>query len=264
MRRRMAGHLCLVCALVVAANPPEPAEPEQPQTREEAERLTGASPIEIIPRLELRHRFVAPSSGGAVNSTILRMDIEVLRRGLLRYELPLTVARTPDGQISGIGDIRVTALAAVASSARQLAVLFTGLVLNTATQPGLGAGKQDVVLGGGAALKPLPSWLVFVVVQEELSFAGDDARPDVNQLLIPLGNIYFGTRGDWYALELDTMLDFAARQARLLGAVETGRLFVGRMGLFIRAGTHLLGDRNVDYALEAGVRYLFRLDRPTK
>jgi hypothetical protein len=258
----MAVPLCLVWLALVASAPASPATApsDEAESREEGQRLTGASPVDIVPRLEVRQQFVAPRGGGALNTTLLRMDMEVLRKGLLRYELPLVVARTPDGQISGIGDIRLTALALLTSGRTQLAVVLAGVVLNTATRPVLGNGKDDVFVGGGAAVKPVPSWLLFAVLRQELSFAGEDARPDVNQLLVTGGSIYFGSRGDWYALELDTLVDFANHEARLLGFAEIGRLLVGRVGLFMRSGTHLLGDRNIDYSLEAGVRYLFRLE----
>ena len=34
---------------------------------------------------------------------------------------------------------------------------------------------------------------------------------------------------------------------------------VGRVALFVRGGTQLLGPRQIDYFLDVGVRYLFRL-----
>jgi hypothetical protein len=38
-------------------------------------------------------------------------------------------------------------------------------------------------------------------------------------------------------------------------------LLVGRVGLFMRGGTQVLGPRAIDYSLEVGIRYLFRLAR---
>ena len=98
-------------------------------------------------------------------------------------------------------------------------------------------------------------------VQEQASVAGASTRPDVNQLVARVGNIVFGPGFAWLKLDLDTVVDFAADQGRLFGKLEAGRLLVGRIGMFMRAGTQLLGTRQVDYSLEAGVRYLFRLGR---
>jgi hypothetical protein len=83
----------------------------------------------------------------------------------------------------------------------------------------------------------------------------------VNQLLLELGNVVFGRRGDWYLLDLDSAIDFAGDAGRLVGSLELGRLLVGRVGLFVRGGTHLAGSRQLDYFLDGGLRYLFRLEK---
>jgi hypothetical protein len=38
-------------------------------------------------------------------------------------------------------------------------------------------------------------------------------------------------------------------------------LLIGRIGLFMRAGTQLAGQRQLDYSVTGGVRYLFRLEK---
>jgi hypothetical protein len=140
-----------------------------------------------------------------------------------------------------------------------VSALIAGVVLDSATQAQLGTGKQQLLFGAAAAVKVLPWWLPYLLVQEHLSFAGDDARPDINLLLVRAGNIVFGRRWDWYKLDLDTTVDFHRGDARLFGTLEAGSLLVGRVGLFVRAGTQLLGSRELDFSLQAGIRYLFRL-----
>ena len=49
-------------------------------------------------------------------------------------------------------------------------------MLDTATQPPLGAGKQQLVLGAGAAFKPYRWWLAYGVAQDQFSVAGDSRR----------------------------------------------------------------------------------------
>ncbi|HMF44753.1 MAG TPA: hypothetical protein VKQ32_28965, partial [Polyangia bacterium] len=123
------------------------------------------------------------------------------------------------------------------------------------------AGKKQLELGGGAAMKPLPWWLPYLLVQEQASVAGDAARPDINQLVVRAGNIAFGPGFAWLKLDFDTLIDFANDRGQLFGKLEAGRLLVGRVGLFLRGGTQLLGTRELDYSLEVGVRYLFRLGK---
>jgi hypothetical protein len=57
------------------------------------------------------------------------------------------------------------------------------------------------------------------------------------------------------------VVDFEDDAASLFGTIEVGRLLVGRIGLFMRAGNQFLGPHQLDYSLGVGVRYLFRLGR---
>ena len=135
------------------------------------------------------------------------------------------------------------------------------MILDSASQPPLGQGKKQLVFGAGAGMKPFRWWLPYVLVQEQVSVAGDSARPDINQLVARVGNIVFGPGYAWLKLDLDTVVDFERSAGSFYGQLEAGRLLVGRVGLFMRSGTQLLGTRQVDYTLEVGIRYLFRLPK---
>jgi hypothetical protein len=242
-----------------AANEATDDDHQPPEDAQPSEELTGASPAHLIPKLEIRHQFQQPEGGGHAHTTTVRMDILFLRRALLRYELPLVTLEQAGVQSAGIGDIQVQALSSLTSGPRHTALLIAGLTLNTATQPLLGTGKQVVDVGMAAAVKPRAWWLLYGIVDQQLSFAGSEQRADVSQLLASLGSVVFGGQRDWYLLDLGTQADFEQDRARLFGTVETGRLLSGRVGLFVRAGTQLAGQRTLDYMLGAGVRYLFLL-----
>ncbi len=219
----------------------------------------GVSPVELIPRLELRQSFAALGGGVSVHDTTTELDIQFVNRVLLRYEGTLRVLATPAGQKSGFGDARITALAVLASTPTFVAALITGAELNTASQPELGAGKQQIILGAGAAMKPKRWWLAYVVLSEQFSVGGDPARAAVNQLAADVGGILFGRGYSWYKLDLNPAVDFERDAGSLFGVLEVGRLLIGRVGLFVRAGTQFLGPHQLDYSLGIGVRYLFRL-----
>ena len=233
---------------------------EAGQTPEAPKGGTGVSPVELIPRLELRQSFNRVGAGTSFHDTTAEIDIQFLDRVLLRYEGAVRVLSTPAGQTSGFGDIQVKAITVLASAPRYVAVVIVGAVLNTASQPPLGAGKQQVLFGAGGAVKPFRWWLPYLVFQEQISVGGDSARPDVNQLTGDLGSILFGKGYAWTKLDLLPVADFEASTARLFGTFEVGRLLIGRVGLFARASTQLAGPQQLDYAVEVGVRYLFRLD----
>jgi hypothetical protein len=260
----VAASLLFAALLAAEAPPPAPsarASSSAGAGEQAATAGAGVAPVELIPRLELRQSFAQVPSGTLIRVTTLEIDIQFLDRLLLRYEGPLVVASGPNGQVSGFGDAQLTAVGMLAASQTFVGVVIGGVILDTASQPPLGAGKKQLVLGAGATFKPLPFWLPYLLVQEQLAVAGDPARPDVNQLVVRVGNIVFGPGYAWLKLDLDTIVDLAQDSGRFFGRLEAGRLIFGRVGLFMRAGTQLLGTRQVDYTLEVGVRYLFRLGK---
>jgi hypothetical protein len=246
---------------LAAAGPAMSEEGEEPPTSaaEEAKAGAGVAPVELIPRLELRQSFAQLATGASVHITTTEIDIQFLDRLLPRYEGTLQVVNAPTGQVSGFGDAEISAIGLLGASPRFVAVLIAGAILDTASQPALGAGKKQLVFGAGAAVKPLRWWLPYVLVQEQVSVAGEDTRPDINQLVARVGNIAFGPGYAWLKLDLDTLIDFERSAGQFFGRLEAGRLLIGRVGLFMRGGTQLLGTRQVDYSLEVGIRYLFRL-----
>jgi hypothetical protein len=266
----MEGCGVLLSALLATATPPPPSagtsgqeqspESQSPDAEEGSpDQEGGVNPARLIPRLELRQRFTRLEGGGRLHTSTWRLDLVLFRRALLRYELPLISHRTVGGTSSGIGDMRISAIGLVSSGPRHAAVLIAGLVLDSASVPSLGTGKSQVTLGGAAAYRPLRFWLTYGIVGEQLSFAGDPARRPINQLLLEWGNIVFDGRGGWYLLDLDVTHDFEAGPTRFIPQLELGHLLIGRVALYLRAGTQLLGPRQLDYFVDAGLRYLFRL-----
>jgi len=261
-----------LCAALLAATEPaqptaeaEPPAAEQPATEEvpadTAHGGAGVAPVELIPRIELRHSFAQLPGGVSASATTARLDVDFLRRVLLRYELPfMRVANAAGDQISGLGDITLQAIGVVTSTPRQVVVLIAGAQFDTASQPQLGQGKHVLLLGAAAGFRVRRWWLPYGIAQEQISVAGDDARPDVNQLLLRAGNVVFGPGFAWMKLDVDGTIDFRDdATTRVFASIEAGRLLIGRVGLFVRGGTQVVGPRQLDYTIEAGVRYLFRL-----
>lgn len=259
----------LFAALLAATQPPQPSgeaqQAEQPAAEEVPEDVThagpGVAPVELIPRVELRHSFARLPGGISASATTARLDVDFFRRVLIRYELPFARLTSATGdQISGLGDITLQAIGVVVSNPRQVAVLIAGAQLDTASQPLLGQGKQVLLFGAAAGFRVRRWWLPYGIAQEQISVAGDDARPDINLLLLRAGNIVFGPGFSWTKLDVDATIDFRDdARTRLFVSIEAGRLLIGRVGLFVRSGTQAIGQRQLDYTVEAGVRYLFRL-----
>ena len=260
----MGSSILALLAVLLAADqtaPPASTAPatEAPGDEEEAKDSAGVAPVELIPRLELRQSFARLNGSTSLHVTTAEIDIAFLKRVLLRYQGPLVTVSGPTGQTTGFGDAELHAIGLLASSRRLVAVAIVGAVFDTASEPALGAGKQQLLFGAAAAISPVRWWLPYMIVQEQVSVAGAAARPDVNTLVVRLGNIVFARGFSWYKLDLDGVTDFERRAGRMFGQLEVGSLLVGRTGLFMRAGTQLLGTRQIDYSMEVGVRYLFRL-----
>jgi hypothetical protein len=221
----------------------------------------GITPIELVPRLEVRQQFFKLPAGVTLHQTTMELDIQFVNRLLLRYQVPWQTLEAGPMQVQGLGDIQITAIGIVTSNPTLLTAVVVGGVLNSATQAPLGAGKDQIVLGGGAAAKPRRWCLLYGVVQEQHSVGGDSARPEVNQLSGLLGGILFGRQYNWLRVDLNPTLDFPGTHGRLYASLEVGSLLVGRVGLFMRAATQPLGERQLDYSVTAGVRYLFRLEK---
>lgn len=257
----------LVCAALLAAAPAPGDARRDDQTNDidvAGEPVGGAavSPIELIPRLELRQVYTRGAGGVSVHDSILESDIEFLRRLLLRYQIPARLMETPAGQVSGLGDIQIGLVAVLGSTPHFVGGVLAGVVLNTATQPQLGDGRPQVMAGLGAAYKPTAWWLAYAVVQQQFT-VGDSGsnRPAVDQLKIDAGSILFGRQFNWLKFDLMPTVDFPnGAVGRLYVTGEAGVLVIGRVGLFMRAGTQLAGPTLIDFNLAAGVRYLFRLE----
>ena len=242
-----------------AAQAATPAADEGNAAPEGATPGAGVSPVELLPRIELRQWYGNLPGGSSSHVTSIRVDIQFFHRLLLKYEGTLQTVSTPLGRASGFGDTEITATGLLVAKPTFLAAVLAGVIFDTASQPLLGTGKKQIEFGGGVGGKPFAWWLPYLLVQELISFGGDVARPDINLLLVRAGNIFFGPEYSWLKLDLDTLIDFETDKGRLYGTLEAGRLLIGQIGLFLRFGTHLAGPPDVDYSIEAGVRYLFRL-----
>jgi hypothetical protein len=254
----------LLCVLLLAREPatdPAQKEEEAGDVAQEPEGGAGVSPIEIIPRIELRQSTLRLNNGLTVHDTTAEIDIQFVRRLVLRYQAPYRSITTPGGRVTGVGDTQVDALGIVQATPHLLFGLLAGGIIDTAAAPALGAGKYQISLGAAGAIKPRRFIITYVVATELFSVGGDEARPDVNRFAVRAGAILFGRQYNWLKLDLDGVADFIDDEARLLGTFEAGGLLIGRVGLFVRTGTQLLGQRELDWSLSAGFRYLFKLEQ---
>jgi len=177
-------------------------------------------------------------------AVILRYDQLTLRgrswipgkRAILRFELPTTATRvTGVPTQAGIGDAYAQVLLAPAVSRRVLLVAGSGVLIPTASDPLLGSGKVALAPLAGPLLVLGPRNLMFVKVQNFVSIAGDEARPDFNYLLITPIWLRSIKRHWWVMLDTETKTNWEDdNRTGVKSGVQVGRAFGGRFGVWVK------------------------------
>ena len=229
---------------------------------EEAKDGAGVAPVELIPRLELRQSFAQLPTGASLHVTTTEIDIQFLSRLLLRYEGKLAVASTPTGQVSGFGDAQLSAIGMLGASPRFVAVVIGGVILDSASQPPLGEGKTQLVLRG----RRRDEAVSLVVALRPRAGTGVSRR----RQRAPRHQSAGRARRQHRVRSRIRVVEAGPRHARRLRGAAPGastgsskRAGCSSAGwaCSCAAGTQLLGTRQVDYTLEVGIRYLFRLPK---
>jgi len=130
----------------------------------------------------LIHRVIAP---------IISIDGPVVGRP----EIPVG---TPGDGATGLGDINYSTYLSPAEPGRWIWGVGPSLMMRTATDEQLGSGKWSLGPTAVVLTQPKP-WTIGLLGRQLWSIAGDDSRPDVNQLLLePFIN--YNLANGWYLI----------------------------------------------------------------
>ena len=244
---------------------PRPRRPRPPRRRPLTSRRRRTAPASR-PSSSFRasscaSRLRSLNASTSLHVTTAEIDIAFLNRVLLRYQGPLVTVSGADRP-----DHRIRRRRAPRDRAARLEP-----ALRRRRHRGRGVRHRQPARArrrkAAARLRappprssPVRWWLPYLIVQEQVSVAGDGGAPRRQ---------HAGRPARQHRLRPGVLLVQARsrrrhrlrrrRAGRLFGQLEVGSLLVGRAGLFMRAGTQLLGTRQIDYSMEVGVRYLFRL-----
>jgi len=160
------------------------------------------APISSIMQIRFQDTFVPEFSDlhGSGNTFTLALTMPLPKYRLLPFPqlslLTLPAAVTLPGQVTGLGDLRFLNVAIFKAGPRLLWGVGPIFVFPTASERETGQGKWQV--GPAAVVAFLPeNWLVGVLVQNPISFAGDRDRKDTNAMVLQpfvtwqLGNGWF-------------------------------------------------------------------------
>jgi hypothetical protein len=218
-----------------AAPPPAPPDTEQ----EQADDSNPTRPV----LFSIRPEWYSRTPDVTQAAVILRYDQLTLRgrpwvpgrRAILRFELPTTATRvTGVPTQTGIGDAYAQVLLVPSLSRRVALVAGSGVLIPTATDSLLGSGKWALAPAAGP-LFLVPRGLVFVKVQDFVSIAGDDNRPDFHYLLItPIWLRAVGRRS-WVMLDSETKTNWLdGRRTGFKSGVQVGRAVRDRFGVWVK------------------------------
>ena len=139
--------------------------------------------------------------------------------------IPTTVTvPLPGGAVTGFGDARFVDIAVIDAGHRILFGVGPSLIFPTATEPSSGQAKWQAGPAAAAAFTP-EKWLIGVIAQNPISFAGDKDRPAANALYLQPFITYQLGHG-WFARSEPLMIfDWETDKQLLPVNIGVGRVF---------------------------------------
>jgi len=174
--------------------------------------------------------------------------------------LQLPVAVTLPGGLTGLGDLRLTNIAVLDTGPRVLWGVGATLVFPTATTPETGQGKWQAGPAAAIAITP-ENWLLGVLAQNPISFAGDRDRPAVNALYLTPFVVYQLGSGWFIRSQPQMVFNWKSGKQVLPLDLGVGRVFtIGRqqVNLFVEPFWNISHDGPAPrYGITVGVSLLY-------
>jgi hypothetical protein len=236
----------LAAVAVVAGAAHVRGQTPQDQTAEAAdEELTEETNPTRPVLFSIRPELYNPSSTVTQASLIFRYDQAMLRARrwlpgkravILRFEVPIAETHVVGTtRQAGLGDIYGQILLVPHLTTTGAFVVGTGLIVPSASNDWLGAGKWVLAPAAG------PAWffggrgMLFIKFQNFVSVAGNSYRPDVNFLLITPIFVHTVVRRWWVLADSETKTNWL-KNARtgVKSGVQVGRHVSGGFGAWVK------------------------------
>lgn len=174
--------------------------------------------------------------------------------------LTLPVAVTVPGDVTGLGDLRLANIAVLGAGPRVLWGVGATLVFPTATTPETGQGKWQAGPAAAIAIAP-ENWLLGVLAQNPISYAGDPERADVNALLLTPFAVYQLGNGWFIRSQPQMLFNWKTGRQRIPLDLGVGRVFtIGRqdVNVFVEPFWNISHDGPApEYGVTFGVSLLY-------
>ncbi len=246
--RRTAGLLVAAALVLSGAAGAE-------ETEDSAEGGDDEDPTKTVV-LNLRYEHRELLEGGSRDLVLLRRDAAIRggahrplghRFALLRFDLPVGWVEARGQSASGLGDLYAQALHVHPFSRKFALASGSGVLLPTAGDDLLGAGKWQV------APLVVPIWnltrprgMFFCKVQDYFSVAGKDHRPDIHALAVTPTMLWRFHPSKWLLADSEAVVDWRGDRTAYRSGLLFGTALGPRRGAWIKLevpwGEHRIGD----------------------
>jgi hypothetical protein len=251
--------LCfLVSPLVAQTNPPANPPAQAPPSEEQPQ--SDSNPIQVV-FFSVRNEYFNLRGDAWTNASILRLDRVLIRKpkwvggkvGILsRLDIPITTAHAAGETHAGLGDIYGQVIHVPWLTRRFALGLGSGLTFPAATHRSLGRGKWI------ASPLAVPIWflpqrkgLFLVKLQQQVSFAGNSSRPDVNALLTTPTVLYRFQRRWWVLLDTEVKTNWELNnRSSFRTGLELGYVVNRRLALIVKTEVPWGPNREADWVLK--------------
>ncbi|AUX22957.1 hypothetical protein SOCEGT47_034730 [Sorangium cellulosum] len=209
--------------------------------------------------VELRNDYITRGRGRFFNAAVLRGDYAFDRSFSLRADVPLAYAGGLEGERDvGLGDILIRPLVRVVGTPRVALLVGSDLVLDSATRPALGAGKNQIAPIVQAYVRVARAARLGLHLQHAVSFGGDPRRDAIQGSTARAFAIVELPRGLW--LQPDQGFHFNHRGApRVVSTsiLEVGAALSERVQVYLDPGIQVGSQGAVDWLVTGAVRWEF-------
>jgi hypothetical protein len=262
--RRLSAITLALTWLVLYFPPSFPAIAQTTQTAAQPQKpLEGADedPTRAV-FFSVREEYRNLTNGAWNNRLILRKDAAVLRgrriarRGfLLRTDFPIATTHLGSETRTGLGDLYGQLFLIPHLTWKFALVAGTGILLPTATDKTLGTGKWQVApLAVGVWYLPRTKGFFLLKVQEYISVAGVNDRPDINYLLVTPTLLYRLNNGWWTAADFESRTNWKNNnRTDFRAGFQVGKVINHKFGLAVKPEVPFGGTKLGDWTLKFSV-----------
>jgi len=268
MDTQRVGIIIAVALLSVVAGMSEaradegkPVGPDQPNIVKQA-----SAPISSIMQIRLQDTYVPEFKGldGNANTFTLAVTMPFPKYRLLPFPqlslLTLPAAVTVPGDVTGLGDLRLVDIVILHTGKRFIWGVGPMMVFPTASETLTGQGKWQAGPAALAAFVP-EKWLLGVLVQNPVSFAGDSERKDANAMILQPFVTYQLGNGWFIRSQPHLFFNWETGQQTLPIDLGVGRVFrIGRqlVSCFLQPFWNITKDGpSPKYGITAGVAFIY-------